>query len=61
VYRNHPLRLNAPLPPYEDPIPVGEAVFARNERGLHVPVEALTVEQQCRAPLWRSIVLRIYD
>ncbi len=56
MYRVPPLQLQDPLPPYQDPIRVGDAVFARNDHGLHVPVETLTVEQQCRAALWRSIV-----
>lgn len=58
MYRTPPLKLNDPLPPYQDPIVLGESVFARNARGLHVPVETLTVEQQCAAPLWQSIVDR---
>jgi hypothetical protein len=41
-----------PLPRWVHPIQLGSQVYARNSRGLHVPVETLTEHEQREAPYW---------
>lgn len=40
------------MPKFTDLISRGGAMYARNERGLHVPIEVLTVEHMWRAQVW---------
>jgi hypothetical protein len=51
--------LEDPLPRHVDPIFMTTKAgwldgYARNSRGLHVPISTPTVREQCLAPSWRA-------
>lgn len=53
--------MNPQLPAFVDPIWHRHACgdlqgFARNSRGLHVPISAMTIGEQCLAPSWLAFV-----
>jgi hypothetical protein len=55
-----PPGLLEPLPRHIDPVYLRNDAgdldgYARNSRGLHVPIGALTVREQVLAPSWRSL------